>query len=85
MGLLTSGNSSTFTDEMYLADNHCFRLFPFFWLTDINLLLYFVSSRLLYKTNAKKANTETEDRLGLLVVIQALKNGLFLLQYRKRF
>lgn len=85
LGLLTSGNSSTFTDEMDLADNHCFRLFPFFWLKDVNLLLYFVSSRLLYKTNAKKANAETEDSLGLSVVIQALKNGLFLLHYRKKF
>lgn len=70
---------------MDLADNHCFKLFPFFWLTDIKLLLYFVSSRLLYKTNAKKANTETEAGLGILVVIQALTNGLFLLHYRKKF
>lgn len=71
-GLVTGENSSTLSNELDLVENHCFRLFLFFLLTDINLLLYLDSSRLVHKTNTKKANPETEDRLGFLVVIQAV-------------
>lgn len=40
LGLVISENVSAFSDELHLVESHCFRLFPFFLLIDINLLLY---------------------------------------------
>lgn len=77
LGLLSGGNSSTVSDELNLLRISALNCFPFFLLTDKNLLLYLDSSRLLHKANTKTVNPEIEDGLGFLVVIhgESLKMG----------